>query len=197
MHTLSFDECNSFQKKWALYNSGHFCELIRKKFLDSEKLRIDFLSSDNFKGKVALTILPGRKDHSRELHEDLTEIKKNDIAGIVVLISKDEMDSYGVPSLLDSYQENGIEYLHLPIVDQKVPNKKDIAFINHFIDNILTSNKKVLIHCVGGLGRSGLVAACYLKHIGYSSEKAIKTVREARTLRAIETIEQEKFVYNY
>lgn len=197
MHTITFEECNIFQKEWALYNSGHFCELIRKKFLDNEKLRIDFLPSDNINNKVALTILPGRKDHSRELQEDLAEIKKNEISGIVVLISSDEMDSYGVPSLLDSYTENGIDYLHQPIVDQKVPNKKDIASINQFIDDKLRSDKKVLIHCVGGLGRSGLVAACYLKHIGYNSDNAIQIVRKARTLRAIETAEQEKFVHDY
>lgn len=198
MHTLVFDESNTYQKQWALYNSGHFCELIRKRFLDSEELRIDFLSSENIGNQsLALTILPGRKDHSRELTEDLHEIKKYGIEAIVVLITKDEMDSYGVPDLLKAYKEAGFDFLHQPIVDQKVPNKQDMATINQFIDRKLSLNKKVLIHCIGGLGRSGLVAACYLKHLGHSSDDAIRIVRKARSMRAIETKTQEKFVYNY
>ncbi len=198
MHTLIFDESNDYQKQWALYNSGYFCELIRKRFQDSEKLRIDFISSDIIGNQsVALTILPGRKDHSRELKEDLQEIKKIGIGGVVVLITKDEMDSYGVPELLNGYKDVGLEFLHQPIVDQKVPNAKDINTINQFIDEKRISGKKVLIHCIGGLGRSGLVAACYLKHCGYNSDEAIKIVRQARTLRAIENSMQENFVVNY
>jgi protein-tyrosine phosphatase/nicotinamidase-related amidase len=198
MHTLIFDESNIYQKQWALFNSGHFCELIRKRFLDNQKLRIDYLSSEIIGNhSLAITILPGRKDHSRDLSEDLHEIKKCGIEAIVVLISNDEMDSYGVPTLLKAYKEMSIDYLHQPIVDQKVPNKQDVAAINNFIDAKLSLNKKVLIHCIGGLGRSGLVAACYLKHVGYNSDDAIKIVRNTRSIRAIETKIQEKFIYNY
>jgi len=90
-----------------------------------------------------------------------------------------------------------IDYLHQPIVDQKVPSRNDIETINQFIDQKRSLNQKVLIHCIGGLGRSGVVAACYLKHLGYSSDDAIKIVRQARSQRAIENRLQEKFIFNY
>ena len=54
------------------------------------------------------------------------------------------------------------------------------------------------MHCVGGLGRSGMVAACYLKRAaGLDGRAAIEAVRDARSNRAIETVEQEGFVEGY
>jgi protein-tyrosine phosphatase len=47
---------------------------------------------------------------------------------------------------------------------------------------------------MGGLGRSGTVAACYLVAAGASAEAAIAAVRAARGPRALETIAQEEFV---
>ncbi len=198
MHSITFDECNKWQKEWALYNSGHFSHIISKMFLETDKLRIDFISANKIGNQsVAITILPGRKDYSRDLFQDIMEIKKHNIDSIVTLVTKDEMDSYGVPDLLEQYHKCGIECIHRPVVDQKVPSKEDIEAINTFINSKLKKNSKILIHCVGGLGRSGLVAACYLKSIGYNSEDAVRIIRETRTSRAIESKEQEKFVYNY
>ncbi len=198
MHTITFDECNQWQKEWALYNSGKFCEIIRNKFRETGRLRIDFLASERLKDRsVALTILPGRKDHSRDLSEDIMEIKKNNIDCIVSLITKDELELYGVPELFETYKDHGIEYLHQPIIDQKIPGNADIEAINAFINDKTARNKNVLIHCVGGLGRSGLVAACYLKSLGVTSEEAVKIVRDARSIRAIESKEQEQFVYTF
>ncbi|WP_394330728.1 dual specificity protein phosphatase family protein [Cytophaga hutchinsonii] len=198
MHSLIFDECNQWQKEWALYNSGKFSQIISNKFLETDKLRIDFIKSDKIDAhSLALTILPGRKDYSRDLSEDLKEIKEQQIDCVVSLITKDEMDMYGVPELLDVYKKQGVECLHVPVIDQKIPVKAEIERINAFINAQQKKHKKVLIHCVGGLGRSGLVAACYLKSLGYPSDDAIKIVREARSSRAIESTEQEKFVYDY
>lgn len=198
MHSLIFEECNQWQKEWALYNSGKFSEIIRMKFTETDKLRIDFITSDKVEDKsIALTILPGRKDYSRDLKEDIQEIKKHHIDCVVALITKDEMDMYGVPDLLEEYNKQGIACIHVPIIDQKIPLKAEIDRINAFIKEQQNQHKKTLIHCLGGLGRSGLVAACYLKSLGYSSDEAIKITREARTSRAIESSEQENFVYRY
>jgi protein-tyrosine phosphatase len=56
-------------------------------------------------------------------------------------------------------------------------------------------NKKVLVHCVGGLGRTGLIAAVYLrKYAGLDGDEAMRRVRAARSPRAIENTDQENFV---
>jgi protein-tyrosine phosphatase len=50
---------------------------------------------------------------------------------------------------------------------------------------------------MGGLGRSGTVAACCLVAAGMSPEAAIAAVRTARGPRALETIAQENFVVTF
>jgi protein-tyrosine phosphatase len=54
-----------------------------------------------------------------------------------------------------------------------------------------------MIHCVGGLGRSGAVAAGYLKYRGLSTDEAVAEVRRARSPEAIESEEQMNFVRTY
>ena len=54
----------------------------------------------------------------------------------------------------------------------------------------------VLMHCNGGLGRAGTMAACVRMALKLDAdpESAIASVRVLRGWRAIETFEQEQFV---
>ncbi|MFZ2417366.1 MAG: tyrosine-protein phosphatase [Smithellaceae bacterium] len=53
--------------------------------------------------------------------------------------------------------------------------------------------RKILIHCRGGIDRTGTVAAQLLVELGMPHEKAIKAVRAAR-YGTIETRDQERYV---
>ena len=53
--------------------------------------------------------------------------------------------------------------------------------------------ESVVVHCRGGLGRTGLVAARLLVELGESPVSALVRVRAARP-GAVETVEQEKYV---
>jgi protein-tyrosine phosphatase len=52
----------------------------------------------------------------------------------------------------------------------------------------------VAVACMGGVGRTGTVAACALVQAGVSPDDAIATVRAVRHPTAVETAEQERFV---
>lgn len=198
MHTLSFDESSDLQKKWALYNAGHFCEIVRKRLAETGALKISFINDPRgHNNQLGITILPGRKDYSRNLEEDLKEISSAGIDVIVPLLTLDEMERYGVPELLASYEKYHFVVRHFAINDQKIPGTDELNTLLEFLNGQINQGKKILLHCVGGLGRSGLVAACYLKSKGLTSEEAIKAIREIRTSRAIETKEQENFVHHY
>jgi protein-tyrosine phosphatase len=80
------------------------------------------------------------------------------------------------------------------IVDGSVPSQTEMHNIVDWIDSQLSTQKNVIVHCVGGLGRAGTVAACWLKRDGTEGATAIQTVREVRSPRAIETVPQEEFV---
>lgn len=197
-HTLRFDESNYYQKLWALYNSGHYSELIKARILNLRKLRMDWIKTDGLPdNSIGLTILPGRKDWSRDLSEDIKEIKHYQITKIINLITIDELYHYGVNELNEVYMTSGLEVLHFPILDQMTPSVDDINSCVTKITEWLSAKEKIMIHCVGGLGRSGLVAACYLKSLGIGSTDAIKIIRKCRSPRAIETKIQEQFILDY
>ena len=52
----------------------------------------------------------------------------------------------------------------------------------------------VAVACMGGVGRTGTVAACALVRAGIAPEDAIADVRRVRHPTAVETDEQRRFV---
>ena len=146
---------------------------------------------------MAITLLPGRKDYKRDLREDLSSIKAQGIHKILCLVPMEELHYYGVSCLLDTYRNEGFDIKHAPILDQKIPS---IELMNDMIDwarKSMSEGHSVLVHCVGGLGRSGMIAAVLLRSYGVSSEDALKLIRKNRSQRAIETAIQEEFVRRF
>ncbi len=198
MHTLSFDESNDLQKKWALYTGSLCIQKIKDYIKKSKELRIDFLSNPESGGYIPLTLLPGRKDRNRVLTDDIRTIKEKNIQSILCLLTENEFSEYGVDDLKKEYLSAGFSLKHAPVKDQGIPSIEAMNEIFDWLDGEIKQKRKVLIHCVGGLGRSGLVAACYIKKkFGLSKENSIAIVRESRSERAIETKAQEDFVGSY
>ena len=59
----------------------------------------------------------------------------------------------------------------------------------------LVAGERVVLHCLAGLGRTGMIAARLLVDMGMSPELAVAEVRKVRP-RAIQTENQEKYVHN-
>ena len=197
LHTLVFFESNHYQKLWALYNSGHFGKIMKERILSGGKLRVDWLDHKLItNGNIGLTILPGRKDYSRSVDEDLKQLKIYGISTIIPLITDDEFGHFGVSNLLEKYKEYGFTVQRLPIMDQLVSSEEEMVEMVNYLDKAIEKDEKVLLHCVGGLGRSGLVAASYLKYKGLNSDEAIKAVRKVRGPRTVESKIQEEFIKN-
>lgn len=191
MHTLSFEEANDYQKKLALYMGAHLSEKIIQALKLSKSLRIDWLPSTKLAGKIGLTILPGRRDRDRSLAEDIEVMKSEKIKAVLVLITLDEFEEYGVSELIGEYKNSGFEVLHKPVADQSVPSQRQRDDILQWLEQKTSQGQHVLVHCVGGLGRSGTIAAMYLMKMNHlNAREAIRAVRAARSERAIESNSQ-------
>jgi protein-tyrosine phosphatase len=55
----------------------------------------------------------------------------------------------------------------------------------------------VVVACMGGVGRTGTVAACALVRAGRPADEAIEVIRALRHPTAVETVAQERFVGQY
>jgi protein-tyrosine phosphatase len=198
VHTLSFDESNVFQKQWALYMAGQCASRITERLERTGPLRIDWLASElTSPGRVGLTLLPGRRDIGRTLDADMQAIREAGVTHVVCCLSDEELHAYGADRLLETYDGAGLPTFRLPMLDQSVCTKAEMAGALAWIDRALAQEGRVMIHCVGGLGRSGLVAASYLRSHGLPAAEAIAEIRRARSPRAIESAAQEDFVRAY
>lgn len=195
VHTLSFEEASLHQRRWALFAASTAAAQFRRKLLSTMGLRIDWVTeAEAGGGQVGLTWLPGRKDVGRVLDEDLDALQSAGVSSIVCLLARDEFARYGVEGLIDAYRARGIEVLHTPTLDGRPPNPGELREAVDWIDQRLLDNRKVVIHCVGGIGRAGTIAACWLKDRGVDTAEAIATVRRVRSPRAVETHSQEEAI---
>jgi hypothetical protein len=198
VHTLSFDEPSLLQRRWALYAACRLAERIDGFYSHSDHLRVDWLPRElTAPGRLGLTLLPGRRDMSRDLSRDVDALEHAGATHVLCLLGDDELHAYGVPKALEVYRERQLEVLQLPIIDQGVCSVEEMKSVVAWVEGALAATSSVVVHCAGGLGRSGIAAAAYLVERGLTADEAIATVRRARSPRAVETEAQVSFVERY
>jgi len=198
-HTLSFEESSLHQRRWALAAACGHAEDVQAAYDRSLKLWVDWLPQSTLggQGRCGLTICPGRADRGRELAQDLDDLVSAGTTRVVALLSAAEMEWAGVSQLGREVRARGMKFEHLPIQDQDCPELAEAQELCALLRAAIDQGEVVVLHCMGGLGRSGLIAASLLVDAGLSASAAISEVREARDPRAVETQKQEDFVSRY
>ena len=148
-----------------------------------------FPVGDNF---VAISPLPGKEN----LEEDVKLLVQQDITAVVSLVSEEELREKGLDDFFKVFEENGIDVYHSPIVDYGLPRETQMDSIIQFLQTQIDANQNVLVHCMGGYGRSGTVMGSYANAI-LGVDDPVEYVRKTRGQEAIETEEQEEFVKSY
>ena len=90
-----------------------------------------------------------------------------------------------------------MNYLHVMSNDMGVPEFNDLTHAVDFIHRRITNNEPVLVHCLAGLGRTGVVLACYLvKYKNVTADEATQKVREERP-GSIQSYPQEEIIFRF
>ena len=148
-------------------------------------------------GRLGLSALPSGRDRGLSLTQALDDMAAAGTTHIACLVTNGELKHYGLPDLIARYVRAGFMVRHLPIQDFRVPTRAEMESLAEWTLTALAREARILIHCVGGLGRSGLAAACCLKDRGLSADEAVAAVRAARSPYAVESAEQVAFVRGY
>ena len=151
-------------------------------------------------GKIGLTAYPGRDMpyDPFSLVNDLKYIAES-ASLLLTLMENKELKHLNIEKLGETAAGSGLEWIHSPIENYSVPDK---VFMDKWPDyssyfrTLLKEGKNIVIHCWGGLGRTGTVTAMLLTDMGMNPAEAVKLVRQKRP-GTIETDEQEAFCLAY
>ena len=153
-------------------------------------------------------------DAKRKLHGIITGKPDNfswlidgKLAGSAIPTSKDEIkwvQEQGVKSIVTIREEpladewiKDVNYLHVMSNDMGVPEFDDLIHAVDFIHRRITNNEFVLVHCLAGMGRTGVVLACYLvKYQNMSADEATQKIREERP-GSIQSYPQEEIIFRF
>ncbi len=167
-------------------------------------LRIASVTPGECHGRIGITLCPGKTDpdgmsrhHARNLEADLDAIAHWGATAVVSLITDEEFDGLSVRDLPEAVRDRHMEWLHAPIPDGCPPGRDfedEWTSAGEPMRDRLRLGFDVLVHCRGGLGRAGTVAARLLVELGASPDEAISRVRDAQSPHAIQTAAQEAHV---
>jgi protein-tyrosine phosphatase len=153
-----------------------------------------------------LTFLPGKRGASvrypghvyrRDTGDDLAAMRGAGVVLLVLLVEDAELRRWGDPRIADLAAAAGLELARFPIRDGHAASSAALMDeIQRRVDDG-RSRGDVAVACMGGVGRTGMVAACALVRAGLSAKEAIARVRAIRHPTAVETAEQERFVLDY
>jgi protein-tyrosine phosphatase len=96
--------------------------------------------------------------------------------GVDAIVALDDWENTWSPPVPENHL-----YVHFPIDDGDTvdPKTREVA---RLVAGLVTTGQRVLVHCVQGLNRSGVVVARALMFLGYGAAEAIALVRVRRGL---------------
>jgi len=145
-----------------------------------------------FPGEIYRSPMPmGPYDPRHELLEAYTAAG---IQLVVMLSAEGEDQRLAGQDLSGLYRQNGMEVLHLPVVDFHTPDQAAMSKVLEQIQSAASQGQNVVVHCSAGLGRTGMLLACLAKQTqGMDGAAAIQWVRQYIP-GAVETDAQSQFV---
>jgi len=120
--------------------------------------------------------------------EDLEWLRRE---GVEILVSLTED-----PPRRTWINEAGLMLVHVPMVDMQPPTQEQLDTSVNTIVRAHERQMGVAVHCGAGLGRTGVVLACYFVTKDLNGKNAVARVRRMRP-GSIETAEQEESVMEF
>ncbi|HEY1209859.1 MAG TPA: hypothetical protein VGE85_10860 [Terracidiphilus sp.] len=132
------------------------------------------------------------------LESELLRLKRNGIQTLVSLLEHREADTLGLADEGPAAVHVGLSFLSYPLSYECVPMEMDS--FRHFVAGLakrLRAGESVGVHCQGSIGRSTIVVACILIHLGWQPEVALEAIEAARGVPVPDTQKQAEWILSY
>jgi hypothetical protein len=104
--------------------------------------------------------------------DDWDEVRRR---GVTTVVDLDGDIDPGVPEA-----PNELLYVYFPIRDEeKLPDLAKLEAVGRLVADLVDAGQVVLVHCLMGANRSGLLAATVLTFLGSSGREALEQLRRA------------------
>jgi hypothetical protein len=131
-------------------------------------------------GWLGISPIPGR---SGLYQRDLTAILHWGADLVLTMTTGMELERVGAASLGKDLGAAGVNWRHLPIPDFGAPPPETAALwpeVSVLAHGVLGEGGRVLAHCYGGCGRSGMALMRLMVEAGEEADDALERLRDVR-----------------
>ncbi|MEZ8226729.1 cyclin-dependent kinase inhibitor 3 family protein [Vibrio splendidus] len=132
-------------------------------------------------GALVLTPCPGTKEAT--LDASLAQLKEQGVEAIVTALDDHELASKDVAALGEKTRALGMQWFQIEIEDDCAPGADFAAkwqAASPALHQVVDNGGKVAMHCMGGSGRTGLLAAHLLLEKSWDMSKIVQEVQALR-----------------
>lgn len=132
-------------------------------------------------GALVLTPCPGTK--GTDLDASLAQLKAQGVEAIVTALDDHELASKDVAALGEKTRALGMQWFQVEIEDDCAPGADFAAkwqAASPALHQVVDNGGKVAMHCMGGSGRTGLLAAHLLLEKNWDMSKIVQEVQALR-----------------
>ncbi len=143
-------------------------------------------------GWIAMMPRPEGRDR---LPGELAGLRAGGVDTLVCALTEPERERLGLADLPAAAESAGLSYVGFPIVDFGVPDVDSICVLAGRLAAEIESGRFVVVHCFGGVGRSGTIVGAVLIRLGSTADAAIELMTRARGVHAPETEAQHALLH--
>jgi protein-tyrosine phosphatase len=141
-------------------------------------------------GKGFLAIMP-KPTTGEWIEEEFANISAFGVHQVVSLMELDEAADFDLQDESKLCRANGMRFISYPICDRGIPaSLDDFSRFTYQLFREIESGTNTVVHCLAGIGRSGIVSGAVLVHSGMDVEDAFEQISRARGLRVPDTEQQ-------
>ena len=131
-------------------------------------------------GWLGIAPIPGRRG---DFFADFAKLVRWGPSLVLTMVTARDLDRVGAGTFGDDLAALGVGWRHLPVDDLGAPPDETATLwpeVSAEVHRVLGGGGKVLAHCYGGCGRSGMAIMRLMVEAGEDADPALERLREAR-----------------